>query len=171
MPLWGKLDQAALTGTAILTNGSATVTANSSTTFNTEIRVGDNIFLSTANTAAGANTRFRVTSIANGTSLTLDRTYNATTNAAATVWIQKAPRYIVSTHIGARNIDVIGVDLTEAQVAGNRAKGIQTPGWNNVIVGTGGRAGRTQVETLVAMRSMTQAVASDANDDVTAADS
>ena len=170
MPLWGKIDQAALTGTAILTNGSATVTANSSTTFNMEIRVGDNIFLSTANTAAGANTRYRVTSIANGTSLTVGRTYGGTTNAAATVWIQKAPRNIVGTHTGSRNIDVVGVDVTEARLAANRAKGIHTPGWNNVIVGTGGRAGRVQTETLVAMRSMTQAVASDANDDDTVAD-
>lgn len=170
MPLWGKVDKAVLTGTAVLTNSSATVTANSSTTFNTEIRVGDNIFLSTANTAPGANTRYRVTSIANGTSLTVDRAYNGTTNAAATVWIQKAPRNVVENNVGMRNIDVVGVDVTEAQLAANRDKGIVTPGWNRVVAGTGGRAGRYTVETLVAMRSMTQAVASDANDDDVVAD-
>lgn len=166
MPLWGKTDQAALTGTAILTNGSATVTANTSTTFNTQIKVGDNIFLSTANTAASANTRYRVTAIANGTSLTVDRTYAGTTNAAATVWIQTIPRPMTGTHVGMRPIDVVGVDVTEARLAANRANGIKTPGWVRI----NNTAGRKRVETLVAMRSMTQAVASDASDDVTVAD-
>lgn len=41
------------------------------------------------------------------------------------------------------------VDLTEAGVAANRAKGIVTPGWNLVQdIGNG----RTRVETLVAMK-------------------
>lgn len=167
MALWGKTDKAVLTGTAILTNGSTTVTANSSTSFNTQIHAGDNIFLSTANTAAGANTRYHVMAIANGTSLTIDRPYAGTTNAAATVWIQTAPKSVPGTHVGMRPIDVVGVDLTEAQVASNRAKGIKTPGWVR-INNTGGR---NRVETLVAMRSMTAVVASDANDDATVADS
>lgn len=166
MALWGKKDQTALTGTAILTNGSVTVTGNTSTSFNTEIKVGDNIFLSTANTAAGANTRYRVNAIANGTSLTIDRTYAGTTNAFSTVWIQQAPKSTVGTHVGMRRIDVVGVDVTEARLAANRANGIKTPGWVRINnTGT-----RKRVETLVAMRSMTQAVASDANDDVTVAD-
>lgn len=167
MPLWGKTDKEVLTGTAKLTNGSATVTANSSTSFDTQIQIGDNIFLSTANTAAGANTRYRVTAIANSTSLTIDRTYAATTNNAATVWIQSGPKYISGTHVGMRPIDVVGVDLTEAQVAANRANGIKTPGWVRI----NNTNGRKRVETLVAMRSMTQAVASDAGDDDTVADS
>ena len=166
MALWGKIDKAVLTGTAILTNGSAIVAANTSTSFNTEIKVGDNIFLSTANTAAAANTRYHVTAIANGTSLTVNRTYAGTTNAAATVWIQQAPKNIHGTHVGMRAIDVVGVDVTEAQVAANRANGIRTPGW--VRINNSGT--RKRVETLVAMRSMTQAVASDANDDTTVAD-
>jgi hypothetical protein len=166
MALWGKIDQAALTGTAIFTNGSTTVTANTSTTFNTQIKVGDNIFLSTANTAAGANTRYRVNAIANGTSLTIDRTYAGTTNAISGVSIQQAPKSTTGNHVGARPIDVVGVDVTEAQLAANRANGIKTPGW--VRINNSGT--RKRVETLVAMRSMTQAVAGDANDDVTVAD-
>jgi len=167
MPLWGKTDQTALTGTAKLTNGSATVTANSSTSFDTEIQVGDNIFISTANTAAGANTRYRVTAIANSTSLTIDRTYAATSNVAATIWIQSGPKYISGTHVGMRPIDYVGVDVTEARLAANRANGIKTPGWVRI----NNTNGRKRVETLVAMRSMTQAVASDAGDDTTVADS
>lgn len=167
MALWGKKDQAALTGTAILTNGSVTVTGNTSTSFNTEIKVGDNIFLSTANTAASANTRYRVTAIANGTSLTIDRTYAGTSNGISTVWIQQAPKYTTGNHVGGRPIDVVGVDVTEARLAANRANGIKTPGW--VRINNSGT--RKRVETLVAMRSMTQAVASDANDDTSVADS
>lgn len=169
--MWGKKDQTALTGTAVFTNNSVTVTANSSTTFNTEIRVGDNIFLSTANTAAGANTRYRVVAIANSTSLTLNRAYNAATNTAATVWIQNAPRNVTYTRTGMRPIDIVGVDVTEARVASNRAKGIKTPGWTRYITYTDSAGNvRNKSEILVAMRSMTQAVASDANDDTTVAD-
>ncbi len=171
MPLWGKEDQAAVTGTVVLTNNSVTVTANSATALNTELKIGDTIFLSTANTAAGANTRYRVTGITNSTSITVDRTYNGTTNAAATVYYQRIPRPMTENNVGMRVIDVVGVDVTEAQVAANKAKGIVTPGWNRVVAGTGGRAGRTTVETLVVMRSMTQAVANDAPDDTTVADS
>jgi hypothetical protein len=171
MPLWGKKDQAAVTGTVVLTNGSTTVTGNTAVALNTELKVGDAIFLSTANTAAGANTRYRVTGITNATSITVDRTYAGTTNAAATVYYQKLPRPITENNVGMRVIDVVGVDLTEAQVASNKAKGIVTPGWTRVVAGTGGRNGRYTVETLVAMRSMTAAVASDANDDTTLADS
>jgi len=171
MPLWGKLDQAAVTGTVVLTNGSATVTGNSAVALNTELKIGDAVFLSTANTAPGANTRYRVTGITNATSITVDRTYAGTTNAAATVSYQRIPRPLTGTHIGSRVIDVAGVDVTEARLAANRAKGIHTPGWTRVVVGTGGRAGRYNTETLVAMRSMTAAVASDANDDAVVADS
>lgn len=171
MPMWGKKDALNVTGTVVLTNNSITVTGNTATALNTEIRVGDNIFISTANTAAGANTRYRVTSIANGTSITLNRTYNGTTNTAASIQAQQAPRNITYNRVGMRNIDVVGVDVTEAQVAANRAKGLQTPGWHRFITYTDS-AGKTRnkSEVLVAMRSMTQAVANDAPDDTTVAD-
>ena len=166
MPQWGKLDASALTGTIVLTNNSVTMTGNTASALNTELRVGDNIFLSTANTAAAANTRYRVQAVTNSTSVVLNRTYNGTTNTAATVYKQQIPRTTVNTKVGMRNIDVVGVDVTEAQVAANRAKGIRTPGWVRI----NNTSGRNRVETLVAMRSMTQAVAGDANDDVTVAD-
>lgn len=172
MPQWGKKDSASVTGTVVLTNGSTTVTGNTSTTLNSEIRIGDNIFLSTANTAAGANTRYRVNAIANSTSITLDRTYAGTTNAAATIYYQQAPRTTVATRQRMRRIDVVGVDVTEAQVAANRAKGIKTPGWTiyQTYTDSAGKT-RNKAEILVAMRSMTQAVAGDAGDDTTVADS
>lgn len=174
MPLWGKRDQFSVTGTVILTNGSATVTANTATLLNTELDRGDAIYLSTANTSPGVASRYRVTAQANGTSITVDPVYAGTTNATATISGQDVPKFLESRTAaapGVRVIDVVGVDVTEARVASNRQKGIKTPGWVRVQVGSGGRAGRYNVETLVPMRSMTQAVAGDANDDDPVADS
>ena len=173
MPLWGKADKYVVTGTVKLTNSSATATGNTASAMNTEINIGDTVFISTANTAAGVNTRYRVDAIANGTSVTLGQVYNGATNTAATVWGQDTPKYILQNGMpGQRTIDVIGLDLTEAQVAANRAKGLQTPGWiaYREYTDSAGNT-RRRVETLVAMRSMTASVAGDANDDATAADS
>lgn len=173
MALWGKLDQASITGTVRLVNNSATVAANTATALNTELEVGDVIYLSTANTAAGANTRYRVDAIANGTSISIGRTYAATTNNTATAYLQQQPKYIITNgQPGQRTNDVIGVDRTEAGIAANRAKGIQTPGWvsHRTYTDSAGNT-RYKTETLVAMRSMTAAVAADANDDDTVADS
>jgi hypothetical protein len=174
MALWGKLDQGAVTGTVVLTNGSASIVANSSTTLGTTVKVGDVVFLSTANTAPGTNTRYRVASVVNSTAITVSTTYAGTTNAAATLYYQQSPKDLNNSYVGrslANKQDIVGVDVTEARVSANRANGLKTPGWINYVVGSGGRAGRKQVETLVAMRSMTSTAASDANDDTVAADS
>jgi hypothetical protein len=173
MPLWGKADKYVVTGTVKLTNSSATATGNTASALNTETNIGDTVFLSTANTAAGVNTRYRVDAIANGTSITLGQAYQGSTNTAATVWGQDTPKYITQNgQPGQRTIDVIGLDLTEAQVAANKAKGLVTPGWV-AYRETTDSAGNTRrrAETLVAMRSMTATAASDAGDDATAADS
>ena len=75
-----------------------------------------------------------------------------------------------SAFITNQKVGVFGVDVTEQSVAGN-PHGAHA-GWNLVKTGTGGRAGRTQVETLVAMGSMVAAgeTTAAANDDVTFAD-
>ena len=62
----------------------------------------------------------------------------------------------------------MGVDTTEQRVAANPHGG--HAGWVLVKRGTGGRAGRVQVETLVAMGSMTGDGSASANDDTTFAD-
>lgn len=63
-----------------------------------------------------------------------------------------------------------GVDTTEAQVASNKAKGLNTPGWVRYTTYTDAQ-GRTRnkSEVLVAM-SVTQAAMTDAADDATVAD-
>ena len=66
-------------------------------------------------------------------------------------------------------IGVFGVDTTEQSVAANPKGG--HAGWVLLTTGSGGRAGRKHVETLVAMGSMTGDGGAEANDDVTFADS
>ena len=65
-------------------------------------------------------------------------------------------------------IGVFGVDTTEQSVAGNPKGG--HAGWVLRTEGTGGRAGRVHIETLVAMGSMTGDGSPTANDDSTFAD-
>lgn len=69
------------------------------------------------------------------------------------------------------NDSIVFLDATEAQLASNRLKGLDTPGWNRYIeyVNNAG-AVRHKVENLVAI-NMTQATAGDAADDAIAGDS
>lgn len=79
--------------------------------------------------------------------------------------------YVTNTAIGlggTGNVSVMGVDTTEQRVTANPHGG--HAGWVLVKRGTGGRAGRVQVETLVAMGSMTGDGSASANDDTTFAD-
>lgn len=69
-----------------------------------------------------------------------------------------APKYL-STEEASK---IYFVDTTEAQVAANRAKGIQTPGWNTYSTYTDADGNtRHKVETLVVMK----VAAGDAGDD------
>jgi len=70
--------------------------------------------------------------------------------------------------ITGETIGVFGVDATEQSVTANPKGG--HAGWVLLTTGSGGRAGRKHVETLVAMGSMTGDGGAIANDDVTFAD-
>jgi hypothetical protein len=74
--------------------------------------------------------------------------------------------------IAGQKVGVFGVDVVEQGVANNKLTRGTHSGWNLVKQGTGGRAGRVQVETLVAMGSMlaTSDGSASANDDTTFAD-
>lgn len=66
--------------------------------------------------------------------------------------LASAPKFLSTETDANRNIDkdnAFFVDTTEAAVAGNRAKGIKTPGW---ILYKEYGTGRKYVETLVPMR-------------------
>ena len=64
-----------------------------------------------------------------------------------------------------------GVDTTEAQVAGNKAKGITTPGWVKYTTYTDAQGNtRNKVEVLVASGSMGGDTGSAPQDDTTVPD-
>jgi hypothetical protein len=67
------------------------------------------------------------------------------------------------------NVGVFGVDATEQGSSSNPDGG--HAGWVIRTAGTGGRAGRVHIETIVAMGSMTGDGGAVANDDVQFADS
>ena len=77
-----------------------------------------------------------------------------------------------SAFITDQKVGVFGVDVTEQGLANNRTTHGAHAGWNLVKQGTGGRAGRIQTETLVAMGSMLNTTdgSATANDDVTFVD-
>jgi hypothetical protein len=76
-----------------------------------------------------------------------------------------------SSWVSGNSSKVFGVNVTEAAVAANIAKGLNTPGWvrYNTYTDSAG-ATRNKSEVLVAAGSFTVAVAGDAADDATVAD-
>jgi hypothetical protein len=71
-----------------------------------------------------------------------------------------------SAFITGANTGIFAVDTTEQSVSATKATHPQHAGWVLVKGGTGGRAGRVQVETLVAMGSMGSDPTSGANDNL-----
>lgn len=175
MSLWGNKDAANATGTSIsVTNGNSTVTGTD-TTFTTDLKVGDTLIIT-----SGTTTKNYVAAIANNTSLTLGANFTGTTNTSltistSTVRIQTAPKYVYWDSNAPRKeaaLDqVYFVDQTEAQVAANKAIGINGAGWWRIKTYTDAQSvTRYKTELLVAM-TVTAAVAGDAADDSVVADS
>jgi hypothetical protein len=150
MALWGSRDSFSITGTVDFVEDSATVTG-SGTAFTTELEVGDAII-----TTAGE--KFKVTGIANNTSLTIDPAWPDTDASGETVTGQDVPKYLAARDRSVHGIDrVFGVDQTEALVNG------QDPGWVRVIQYTDVHGNlRDKRSVLVAMKSITGDAADDA---------
>lgn len=180
MALWGNKDAAALAGTTIgVTNGSKAVTGVG-TTFTTSLSVGSIIEIT-----SGTTTKNRVASITSDTALTLSDNFTGTTAATlaiANAKVQLMPKNVYRQSTGGTRArgktnlaTVIGVDVTEAKVAANIAKGITTPGWTQftTYVDSSGIT-RRKVIVLVAGNGatggFTQAVMGDATDDTIVAD-
>lgn len=123
-------------------------------------------------------TKQRVASVTSATALVLADNYVGPTNASvavANVAVQQQPK---STYMDSNKsaggygpgrtslIEVFGVDAVEQKVATNKVGA--SPGWQRRVTLTGGKAGRVQVETLVAGRSL---ITGDASDDAVVADS
>lgn len=160
MALWGTRDSFAIANTVSVSNtvDTSTVTGTN-TAFTTEIDIGDTLVID--------GKRRKVTAIANATSLTIGTAWDGANQSGATITGQDTPKYVTAAEIAANNI--IGVDDTEAALAANKARGINTPGWMKYVTYTDMHGNtRYKTEPLVVMSA---AVTSDAPDDDIAADS
>lgn len=150
MAQWGKYDSKTASGTVqVYANG---LVSGTGTSFTTQAALNNTI------TAAGKD--YLIISIANNTVAqvqagVLGGTIN-TVNAGTSYILSEKPAYVAlydaSNIVNSNN--VYGVDTTEAGVAGYGSK-VAHAGWVKVSTGTGGRSGRTQYETLVAMGTIT----------------
>jgi len=174
MALWGNKDSKTATGTiAIATTGVVTGTG---TLFTTEAKTGNTI------TAGGRD--YQIVSITSNTVAgVISGTNNGNAavtavNAGASYALSEKPVFVAheSAESGGRSGNsskVFGVNITEAGVASNRAKGLKTPGWvrYNTYTDANGNT-RHKSEILVAGGlDFTAAAAGDAADDSTVADS
>jgi hypothetical protein len=159
MALWGTRDSFSVTGTVAISNNTTTVTGDANTTFTTEVDIGDALVLN--------GKRLRVSSVSSANTLTVGTTWTGGNQTGKTVTGQDIPKYVTAEEVAANNI--IGVNDTEAGVAANKARGINTPGWTKYVTYTDMHGTtRYKTEPLVVMSA---AVTSDADDDTIAADS
>ena len=153
MPLWGRNDQ------SVTANATTTTETTTGAPIGTWALVkGDQV-----NRVDGANAHFGNTSPGSRAGVDVTMFGNTTSNS-----------FLYNVAVG-----VFGYDAAEVQA--ERADGGERPahaGWVLRTEGTGGRAGRVQMETLVAMGSLgaqtaaygTAASVADASDDTIAAD-
>jgi hypothetical protein len=173
MALWGNKDSKTATGTiAISTAGAVTGTG---TSFTTEAKIGNYI------TASGRD--YQIVAIASNTAATVIAGTNngngsmTAVTAGTSYALSEKPVFVAheSAETGGRagnSSKVFGVNVTEAGVASNIAKGLNTPGWVRYNTYTDAQGNtRNKSEVLVASSSYTAAVMGDAADDATVADS
>lgn len=153
MSQWGKLDRVALPGTVMANLGSTTVVTSQDQTAN--IQVGYALVL--------GNVEYTVAAIAGNATYTLDVAYEAANTVGATSFaaVQQSPKSL-RTYGWAANLlngantvntrNVYGIDAKEANVASNKARGFNSPGWVHyqTWVNSQGTT-RYRTETLVAM--------------------
>jgi len=156
MALWGNKDSKTASGTVrIYANG---LVSGTTTSFTTEAAVGNYI-------TAGSKD-YIITSISNNTVAQVNSGLLGgaigTVNAGSSYVLSEKPVYIAyADATGTDANTVFGVDTTEMGVAGY-GKNATHAGWVKVTTGTGGRSGRVQYETLVAMGT----ISGDAEDTV-----
>lgn len=145
MSLWGMKDSKTVAATTIAIDTAGAVTGVD-TSFESELAVGDFILV------AGAH--FRVTAIASDTAATVVSADLAdpivAVSATGTFIVSEKPIY-VNTASGESVAEIYGADTGEV----GETDGVTHAGWIKRTVGSGGRAGRTTFETLVAAGSIT----------------
>ena len=138
MALWGNKDTKAVTGTVATDQTDATVTG-SGTAFTTELKAGQTLVIATV--------PYQIASIQSDTALELAVAYAATSGTGLTVTANESPAYVPH----AEKATIFGVDKGEAGVTTQ----ITSAGWVQQTTGSGGRSGRVQYETLVALKTIT----------------
>jgi len=168
----GKIASVTITngGSSYETNPTATVPAPTATSFNANSAVNqstDAITISSAQyfvvgdpvTYAVAAGNTAIGGLTSGTKYYIQAADSTTVVLAATVG---GPKIELTKSFTETGHTLQGDTATAtAVVGGGKNKGVAHAGWNVRTVGTGGRAGRVQYETLVAMGSIT----GDASDD------
>ena len=123
MPILGLIDAATFSNAVGVTNGSATVTKNAADS----IDAGDIIEL--------GGVRYFVNSVDSTTQITLGTNYAAATNASLAGAVRRTAPKALSDYIlrggdsQSSNVQILGVNLTEAQLSENKSRGISGPGW------------------------------------------
>lgn len=152
---WGKFDAASIYGTKIsVTNGNTSI-VGTGTQFTANLAIGDVLVIK-----SGTVTKNRVASIVDDTHITLANTFLGNTNAnlylTANVALQEQPlsAYQAGGQYGETGYAAIQTiyGTTTSQTGNSK---IAHCGWVKREVGSGGRAGRVQYETLVASSSVT----------------
>ena len=173
MALWGNKDSKTAAGTIAITTGGAVT--GTGTAFTTAAKIGNTITASTR--------QYQIVSITDDTHCTVISGTNngngsmTAVTAGTSYALSEKPAFVPheSAETAGRSGNsskVFGVNVTEAGVASNIAKGINTPGWTRYNTYTDAQGNtRNKVEVLVASSSYTAAVMSDAADDATVADS
>jgi len=142
MALWGDIDITANLSGTVQTDGTAVVQGSSG--FTAQLTVGEYVTFSNQ-----AGVEYQVKRIIDADDFELTAVAGNTNASGLNVKRSEKPTY--------DNEDVFGINAAEAP-------GGVTPGWVKVTNGTGGRAGRTQYETLVAFGDHTKpSEASDAD--------
>lgn len=151
MALWGKYDSKTASGTIAITTGGAVT--GSSTAFTTEANVGDFIVSATGE-------HYLITAIASDTGATVEAGIPGATMSAVSAGgsysltekpISVARAESTSTSGDSGNITkVYGVDAAELSAEADQGTPVAHTGWVRRTTGSGGRAGRTFSEVLVA---------------------
>jgi hypothetical protein len=152
MALWGNKDSKTASGTiAISTAGAVTGT---STSFTTEAKVGNYI------TAGGRD--YQIVNIASNTAATVISGTNngngsmTAVSGGSSYALSEKPAFVAhesadSSGRSGNSSKVYGVNLTEAGVTANKAKGLTTPGWVRYTTYTDAQGNtRHKSEVLVA---------------------
>lgn len=152
MSQWGKLERINLGG--VLANavlGRSTVLITSGAFVDANVKAGDALLIE--------NVAYRVNSVNNANTITLDVAYTSANSATLTLGVQQSPKELTTYGWGNAAIglwnskrNVYGVNRTEIGLSVNKANGFSHTGWTRYERYTSSDGSvRNKSEVLVAM--------------------